>query len=168
MMALLKPDQRQAARAIIRRYLEKAEANKADIHYSQARPMTHLGRSPNLELTLDCSGLVTGAFAWADKFTDFKIIDPNGQQFNYNGYGYTGTLLAANAKRRVSGRYMVGDIALYGTSLGNTTHTCICRRGGDASDAIWTSHGSEAGPYAVRLRYRSDLLVVVRGASLAA
>jgi hypothetical protein len=164
----LNAEQRQIARTLIRRYCEKAEANSADIHYSQRRPMTHLGVPPSHEFTADCSGLVTSAFAWADKYTAFKVQDPNGAQFDYNGYGYTGTLLAANAKRRVRGKYMVGDIALYGTSFGNTTHTCICRRAGDASSSVWTSHGSEAGPYPVRLNYRSDLIVVVRAASLAA
>ena len=34
-------------------------------------------------------------------------------------------------------------------------------------DSVWTSHGSERGPYATRLNYRSDLLVVVRAESLA-
>jgi hypothetical protein len=33
--------------------------------------------------------------------------------------------------------------------------------------SVWTSHGSERGPYSVRLQYRSDLLVVVRSEALA-
>jgi hypothetical protein len=167
-MALLTAEQRQTARTLIRRYCEKAELNKGDIHYSQRRPMTHLGVPPSHEFTADCSGFATGAYKWADKYTAFKVRDPNGDQFDYNGYGYTGTLLAANRTRRVTGKYMVGDMALYGTSLSNTTHVCICRSGGNAGSSIWTSHGSEAGPYAVRLNYRSDLLLVVRGRSLAA
>jgi hypothetical protein len=58
-------------------------------------------------------------------------------------------------------------MALFGSSLGNTKHVTICRRNGDTMSSIWTSHGSERGPYATRLRYRSDLLCVVRAESLA-
>jgi len=43
----------------------------------------------------------------------------------------------------------------------------ICRRGGNTMTSLWTSHGSERGPYPVRLLYRSDLLCVVRSESLA-
>ena len=58
-------------------------------------------------------------------------------------------------------------MALYGHSLNNTSHVTICRRGGGTQTSIWTSHGSERGPYATRLIYRSDLLLVVRSESLA-
>ena len=95
------------------------------------------------------------------------VEDPNG--LNYSGYGFTGTLLAHNLKRRVPRhhRYFIGDMALYGPSFSDTHHVVICRKGGRREDAIWTSHGSEAGPYPVRLHYRSDLLCVVRSESLA-
>ena len=162
----LTASQKQISRDLIRRYCERAEANKAQIHYSQHRPMTHLGKSPSREMTCDCSGFATGAYRWADKHTKFGVRDPNG--LKYSGAGYTGTLLAHNRSRRVALNRMfrVGDMALYGTSLSNTTHVVICRRSGNAYDSVWTSHGSEAGPYAVKLRYRSDLLCVVRSADL--
>lgn len=164
---MLTKTQKQVTRDFIRRYCERAEANKAQIHYSQARPMTHLGYSPSREMTCDCSGFATGAFAWADRFTKYLVQDPNG--LNYSGAGYTGTLLANNRSRRISldRDFRVGDMGLYGSSLSRTTHVVICRRAGRVGTAVWTSHGSEAGPYAVYLRYRSDLLCVVRAEDLA-
>lgn len=160
----LDPTQKEAARFLIRRYLERCEESKALIHYSQVRPMTHLGKMPESGFTADCSGLATSCFKHADIFTAFKVNDPNGDIFNYNGFGYTGTLLANNRKRRIplDRKFFVGDLALYGTGLSDTRHVCICRKNGDAKTSIWTSHGSEAGPYSVYLHYRRDLLCVVR------
>lgn len=161
------PDQRKQARYVIRRYLEQAEANRAHIHYSQGRPLTSLGNSPNSTFWTDCSGLVISAFYWGEIWTPYTVKDPSG--LGYTGYGNTDSLLATNKSRRVplDHRLYIGDIALYGTSLSHTTHTTICRKGGDANSSVWTSHGSEAGPYSVKLRYRSDFLVVVRSQALA-
>jgi hypothetical protein len=64
-------------------------------------------------------------------------------------------------------RFYIGDMALYGPTLSHTTHVTVCRQGGDLMGSVWTSHGSEAGPYATRLRYRSDFLLVVRSEALA-
>lgn len=165
----LTSEMRKKARGFIRRYLERAEATALSKHYSQHRPMTHLGMAPNIEWTADCSGLCTGAFRWADMQSGFDVDDPNGHNFGYSGWGYTGTLYWANRKRRVpSGRvYFIGDMALYGPSLSSTSHVVICRKGGKEASAVWSSHGSERGPYPVRLRYRSDLLCVVRAEALA-
>jgi hypothetical protein len=160
-------EQRQQARYIIRRYLEKAEANQPDIHYSQFRPLTSLGDPPASEFTTDCSGLVISAYRWADLWCAFLVKDPGGHA--YTGWGWTGSILETNKRRRVplDRKFFIGDMALYGPSLGNTTHVTICRRGGNTQTSVWTSHGSERGPYPTRLRYRRDLLVVVRSETLA-
>lgn len=162
----LTSSQKQSARFYIRRYCERAEENRARIHYSQARPMTHLGKSPSSEFTCDCSGFVTSAFRWADLSNQFKLNDPNG--LNYNGFGFTGTLLAHNRKGRVptDQKFFVGDMAFYGPSLSDTRHVIICRRNGKSMTALWSSHGNEHGPYSVYLNYRNDLLVVVRALDL--
>jgi hypothetical protein len=161
------PTQKDATRFLIRRYCERAEDNRANIHYAQFRPMNHLGKTPSAVFTCDCSGFVTSAFYWAEIHTKFTVSDPNG--LKYNKYGYTGTLLANNRKRRVplDRKFFIGDMALYGSSLNNTTHVVICRKEGDARSSLWTSHGSERGPYSVGLHYRRDLLIVVRALSLA-
>lgn len=161
------PSQRQQARYVLRRYLERCEAAQPQIHYSQARPLTSMGDPPGPGFTTDCSGLVISAYYWADLWCAFKVKDPGG--YNYSGYGYTGSILSTNRKRRVplDHKLFIGDMALYGPSLGHTTHVTICRRSGDTMSSVWTSHGSERGPYATRLFYRSDLLCVVRAESLA-
>lgn len=160
-------EQRQVVRTLIRRYLEKAEANKAELHYSQFRPLTSLGFPPSTEFTTDCSGLVISAYKWADMWTPYIVKDPGG--YGYTGWGNTTSILSTNKKRRVplDRKFFVGDMALFGDSLSHTTHVTICRKNGDVDESIWTSHGSEAGPYATRLHYRKDLLVVVRSEALA-
>jgi hypothetical protein len=131
--------------------------NEPEWHYSQARPMTHLGAPPSSEESADCSGHSTSAYYWARQQTGVAVPDPN--HSGYNGYGYTGTLVD---NPRCSSPYKIGDLAIYGDSTGSTEHVVTCYAAGDASSAEWCSHGSEAAPYAVELRYRSDLLCVVR------
>lgn len=160
------PTQKEAIRFFMRRYLERAEANKANIHYFQFRPMNHLGKSPESTFTADCSGYVPAAFRWADLHLSYLVSDPHGNR--YNGIGNTATLLSNNYRRRVplDHKFFVGDMALYGPSLSDTKHVAICRKDGHVNDAIWSSHGSERGPYPVYLQYRPDLLCVVRAADL--
>jgi len=162
----LSPTERKVARTLIRRYSERAIANKADIHYSQARLLTHLGKSPSSEFWTDCSGFVIGAYKWADMFTKFRVHDPGG--WNFTGIGNTSTLLSTNKKRRVpfDRQFFIGDMGLYG-SWSLTKHVVMCISNGDIDDSIWVSHGQESGPYTVKLEYRSDLLVVVRAEDLA-
>lgn len=159
-------EQRKAIRGILQRYLLKAAQNQPDIHYSQYRPLTSLGDPPMSEFTTDCSGLVISAFYWADLWLPYLVKDPGG--YGYTGIGNTTTILSTNRKRRVplDRKFFVGDMALYG-SWSNTKHVTICCKNGDANSAIWMSHGSERGPYACYLHYRSDLVCVVRAESLA-
>ncbi len=163
----LTPDQRKQARYIIRRYLERAEANRADIGYSQHRLLTCLGLSPDAEFDTDCSGLVIAAFRWADIWMPVTIKDPGG--YYYSGAGNTQSILGTNRRRRVplDRKFFVGDMALFGSSLLLTKHMTICRRNGDTNTAIWTSHGRAAGPEPRRLLYRSDFLGVFRSEALA-
>jgi hypothetical protein len=150
---------------MIRRYLEQCEANQPNIHYSQWRP-TDI-HPPSGNWSTDCSGLVINAFHWADMWLPYLVKDPGG--YGYTGIGNTTTILSTNRKRVVplDHKFFVGDMALFGPRLSYTKHVIICRRNGNISTSIWTSHGSERGPYAARLRYRPDLLCVVRAESLA-
>lgn len=160
----LTPTQRKEARIFIRNYLLKAEANEDDIHYSQIRPT--MIRPPGADFYTDCSGLVINAFHWADIWTPFRVLDPGG--YGYTGIGNTQSILVTNRRRRIplDRTFFVGDMGLYG-SWDRTKHVVICRKNGDIHSSVWTSHGSEAGPYPVILRYRKDLLCVVRSESLA-
>src|SRR5262245_204453 len=110
------------------------------------------GVSPDVEQDADCSSHATQSYYFAG------APDPNPGE-NYSGYGYTGTLIN---NPKVGSPYEVGDLAIYGTSYGNTTHVVTCFQAGSSSSARWCSHGSEAAPYSVALYYRSDLLAVVR------
>ena len=93
----LTPDQRQAARLIIRRYLEKAEGNQPDIHYSQARPLTASGEAAGLDHVDRLLRAVHSGVRWADLWSAFTVKDPGG--FAYAGWGFTGTILSTNRKR---------------------------------------------------------------------
>lgn len=167
MTTTMTPDQRQQTRYIIRKYLERCEANNSLIHYAQWRPLTSLGDSPSSGFTSDCSGLVISAFYWADMWVNYPVKSPGG--YGYTGYGNTGSILAENRRRRVplDRKFFIGDMALFGPSLSRTTHVTICRRNGGTQDSIWCSLGGEFGPVPTRLMYRRDLLLVVRAEALA-
>jgi hypothetical protein len=151
------PAQKAAVRRTIADYGTAAIRGAAGIHYSQHRPLSCLGVPPSRGFTTDCSGLVIAAYRWANLHSGVRVPDPGG--YAYNGAGWTGTLIR---NPPAGGLYRVGDIAVYGRSRSATSHACLCIREGDASSSSWASHGSEAGPYAVRLHYRRDLVAVVR------
>jgi hypothetical protein len=138
-------------------YLYNSIASEPKLHYSQNRAMTHLGVAPGKGFTCDCSGHSTSTYYWAQQELGVTVPDPNGNA--YNGYGYTGTLIN---NPKVGAPYKVGDLALYGPSTGDTSHVCTCMIAGSADESVWCSMGSEAAPYSVDLRYRDDLLCVVR------
>ena len=151
-------DAEQLVKDAIADYCKRSISSEPKIHYSQNRPMTHLGVAPEDGFTCDCSGHSTGAYYWAKLKTLIQVPDPN--HCGYNGYGYTGTLV--DNPQVTSGNYVIGDLGIYGTSTSNTTHVVTCYQAGDAVTAKWCSHGSEAGPYQVALLYRYDLVKVVR------
>lgn len=138
-------------------YCRRSISSEPGIHYQQARPIACFGVPPENGFTTDCSGHSTCVYYWARKQTGVAVPDPNGS--GYNGYGYTGTLIN---NPRCSPKYLVGDLGIYGTSTGNTTHVVTCYQEGDGGSSRWCSHGSEAAPYAVELHYRDDLVAVVR------
>lgn len=148
-----------AVRKAISDYCRRSINAAGGIHYVQQRAMTSLGIPPENGFTADCSEHSTAAYFWARQITGTAVPDPNGT--GYNGYGYTGTLID---NPKTSSPYQIGDLAVYGSSMGNTSHVCTCYVAGDASSSVWCSHGSEAAPYAVALNYRDDLLCVVRPA----
>lgn len=151
------PVNAEAVKNAIADYCRRSIGNEPKIHYKQYRPMQSLGDKPENGFSSDCSEHSTAAYFWAKKVTGIAVPDPN--HSGYNGYGYTGTLVN---NPRVSGSYQIGDLAIYGSSSGNTEHVCTCYVAGDSNSAVWCSHGSEAAPYAVKLHYRSDLYCVVR------
>lgn len=150
----------QRVRASMSVYLAECEAFRSRIHYRQQRPMRSLGDDPSGGFYGDCSELVVAAYYWARIHTGIHVPDPSG--YGYEGYGNTVSIYYNNRYRKIPsfGTFVVGDAALYGPSA--SRHTTICRQAGTSSTAVFTSHGSEIGPYPTRLYYRPDLFAVVR------
>ena len=101
------------------------------IHYGEVRPIR--GASRVLPLTTDCSGFVTLCYEWA------QAPDPNAM--NYNGTGYTGSMLHACSHIQPRAAQLA-DLVVFGDAPG--THVVIIVQLG--SDPMVVSHGSEDGP----------------------
>ena len=156
------PDQRKHTRFIIRRYLERCEVAKPQIHYSQHRPITSYGDSPERGFTTDCSGLVCSAYYAADLVCPLPVKNPGGYPYAMR-QGWTGSILAENRTRRVppDHKYFIGDMALFGPNLVRTPGTS---RSAVPAVARSTRSGHRTGRRAGLYRPGSlpgDLLVVV-------
>ena len=151
----------EKARDSIAEYLRRCEDSRQSIHYLQQRPCRSFGRTPENGFYGDCSELAIAACYWSRLHSGVHVPDPSG--YGFAGYGNSDSLYAYNRSRRIplGGPYEVGDIAVYGPWY-RTKHVTICRRAGNTQSAIFTSHGSEIGPYATSVLYRGDLLGVVR------
>lgn len=123
-------------------------AHQAQIHYAQIRPMrtahlheqeTHTLFQAGHSITMDCSESVTLLCRWAG------LHDPNG--FGYNGAGYTGTLLQHLPHYTNPKAAYVGALVVFGPYPGH--HVCMVLEPG--KDPLLFSHGSERGPYPIRL-----------------
>ena len=155
-------DKIEEIRRVMQDYMRRSIVNARDWHYRQQRPMRSLGDDPSRTIYSDCSEGATAIYFWAARQTGYEVPDPNGPEYDYNGYGNTDSLLAHNP--RVGVPYQVGDLALYGAHGG---HVTVCMRPGFSPDSRWWSNGSEGGPYEENLWYRSDLVAVVRPRQLA-
>lgn len=109
-------------------------ANQDQIHYSQIRPIDGIRLRHKLPLYIDCSGFVTLCYEWAG------APDPNGNR--YNGAGYTDTL-EAHMQHIPLSQVQPGDLCLW-----EGKHVSLVIQAG--ADPLLISHGSEAGPYAIR------------------
>lgn len=138
------------ARADQRAHLEAAArfliAHEGLIHYAQRRPMTtrYLREQEtedrflkNRTISMDCSEAVTLLCRWAG------LEDPNGR--NYDGAGYTGTLLAHLPHYSDADAAETGALVVYGPGTGD--HVCMVLDPG--KDPLLFSHGQERGPVAV-------------------
>ena len=162
----LAPNEKKAARRLIAKFCTLSEHYAGRITYTQNRPFDP-SVYPDVGYRGDCSSYVTQAFWYAwDALDGVPLLDPNGI-VQWDGYGFTGTLLATNHQHRVplDRKFFIGDLAIYG-SFYNTKHVTLCRKGGDVKTSVWSSHGSESGPKSEGLLYRADLLGCYRPVSL--
>lgn len=107
-------------------------ANEKAIHYQEIRPMPLNNRLP---LTTDCSGFVTLCYFLAG------APDPNG--LNYNGQGYTGTLIG-HGYQIILSKVHPGDVCILGP--GNGDHAVIISDISNPLNPFVISHGEESGP----------------------
>jgi hypothetical protein len=145
------PDE-QDFRVKLTEYCLRAEVNENAWHYVQYRPVD-VSVEPNASyVRADCSSFVIMAYYWAAQKSGLQVPDPAKQ--GWSGYGNTEE--HENDHPRVSEPFKVGDLAHY------PGHVTLCRRPGTATSAVFTSHGTEAGPIPTQIHYRSDFLYVVR------
>lgn len=149
-------------RAAITDFCLKAEANEDAWHYSQARPIDVSVNPSASYVRSDCSGYVIQSYYAARVKTGLNVPDPAKQ--GWSGYGNTREY-EDDHPTVGNGQYLVGDLAHYGVS--SSSHVALCRRAGTSSTAVWSSHGTEAGPVPVSLFYGPPLLKVVRPPLLA-
>jgi len=140
-------------RAAIAEFCEKAEKNEPCWHYAQNRPVDVDVDPSAASIASDCSGIVIQAYHYAMEKTGLDVPDPAKQR--WSGFGSTDQF-EDDHPQVTDGDYRVGDLAHY------RGHVCICRKAGDGSTAVWTSHGQESGPEPRSLHYRSDFRFVVR------
>lgn len=170
--ARLTPSQKREARKQLALFFRLCEDNNEDIDYSQHRAFNPDVTPDGFEG--DCSSYPTQGTRWVNRQLRrlfgrnvFQLHDPNGP-VEFDGFGWTGTLLATNHAHRVPlwRKFFVGDIAIFGRSFTDTRHATVCRKNGLEADAIFSSHGTQSGPLPTRLRYRPDLIGVYRPRSL--
>ena len=145
------PDEQDVRLAIVE-FCLKAEANEDAWHYRMARPLDVSVDPSASYIVSDCSMYVIQAYNYARRKTSVDLADPS--KMNWSGYGNTD--MYEDDHPRVGEPYRPGDLAHY------EGHVALCRRGGTARTAVFSSHGQEAGPMPVSLHYRSDLRFVCR------
>lgn len=128
---------------------ERGVAERGRFDYTEGpRRMAFVHRpwpAPPVRITCDCSAAVTYWFAWAG------APDPNG--LNYDGYGFTGTLLSHDQhvaaisrlnRRILRERVRPGDLVIYGPGSG--WHVGIVVEVSPLGDALTISHGRQGDP----------------------
>lgn len=121
-------------------------AHASQVHYVQTRPMQDLAPPPNLNTACDCSEFATMLFKQAG------FPDPNG--FDYNGWGFTGTMVNHGKKVSSISQAKPGrSLVFYGHGPGGMpTHVAVL-----ITPTEVVSQGSEPGPFKLFWRYRSDV-----------
>jgi len=108
-----------------------AHQNRDEIYYAEVRPIPVSLPVRHLPLTTDCSGIVTMFAMWAG------APDPNGN--NYDGTGYTGTLLDHLPHIALNETWR-GDLVVFGAPPG--IHAVMLLQGGcHYADPLVVSHG---------------------------
>ena len=150
--------QRARVRRRIKASAYLALRNAPVVHYTQGPARwqgiaSHLraykGQFPHYA---DCSAFATWCH-W-DASLRYKPRDyVNGE--GWTG-GYTGTMADHGVRVQDYTHLKVGDLVLYGPAP-TYEHVAVVVKGGPIGSAQVISHGSEAGPFLLPVRYRSDV-----------
>lgn len=117
-----------------------AVSQRAKYHYTQGPLRMSAVHNPGANpVYCDCSAFVTYMFSWAG------APDPNG--LNYNGTGYTGTLIANGQQLGGAQDAQPGDLVIYGGGTGD--HVALITEAG--GDPLTVSMGQEGDPNFVRV-----------------
>lgn len=141
----LTPTHKQRFRRGLGAYCLEAELARLRWHYTRARPFDGFGLPASSRHAADCSAYVGLAFFAGRIFAGLSaaaVPDPLDER--YSGWGYTGTMYAFLRRHEApAGRYLIGDIAIFGTPA-VTEHTSVCRKAGTVRSAIFSSNGHES------------------------
>lgn len=139
---MLKPAQKGALRHAIADFCQRAEAARERWAYVEVRPYSGIGKAPEDPHWDDCSAYVALVFNWAMHQTGIYIADPLNE--HYSGIGNTQTAYAfLRAHPAPIGKYLIGDIAEFGTPF-DTIHMSVCRQAGTDSTAVFSSNGHQS------------------------
>jgi cell wall-associated NlpC family hydrolase len=127
-----------AWRTLVVSWAKRCVAHASTIHYDQRRPFP-LYAVGDFTMTLDCSGFCITMYRWAGgpRITGTK-----------DGYGFSGSI-AEFCKEISRTSALPGDLVVFGRP--RTTHVQMLIERGTSADPLCISHGSESGPYAIRL-----------------
>lgn len=122
-------------------------SHRSTMHYTQTAlrmwGVRNKVKPPKVPPYEDCSSFSTWCYWVAG------APDPNGPVYNYNGYGYTGTMVEHG--RKIEPRDLkLGDLVFYGRRA-VPSHVAVYVGSGRV-----VSHGSEVGPLLLARTYRSD------------
>jgi hypothetical protein len=131
------------------RLMDLLVAAEPRVHYAQVRPMQtrHISEKDlkaalTRGITMDCSESVTLLCRLAG------LKDPNGK--DYNGTGYTGTLLGHLPHYTDASKAKVGALVVFGPGHHHDgDHVCMVRKAGP--NPLLFSHGQERGPFYISL-----------------
>jgi len=116
--------------------------HEPEVHYAQIRPYPVHARPGSYPITLDCSSSVTKLCQCSG------LKDPNGPAYDYDGFGYTGTLLDFLPHYYSPAQARVGALVVFGPGTGE--HVAMVLEPHPRNPLLF-SHGMERGPIAVRL-----------------
>ena len=134
----LSPTQKKNVRSAITDFCVRAEANRLRWMYVEQRPFWGYGQPPEAPHIADCSAYVSLVFNWAMHRTGIYLPDPLGK--HYSGIGNTDTEYNfLKSHPAPPGKYLVGDMAIFGTAW-HTIHTAICQKAG-GDNAVFSSNG---------------------------